>query len=142
VLTCAQSSYHDTICFHADQLDSQANTTAAIVSLVVVLLVLTLLLLVLVVNIVAVKRLRSPESTVEVAFSVEDKPGSLAGALKVFKDFNINILGLNTHLHHAKFDRNAGNGYKFNYVHCMCTKDEREFLKKELMAEFEGGIIY
>jgi prephenate dehydratase len=89
----------------------------------------------------AVKRLKIPKSTVHVAFSVKDEPGSLAQALKVFKDCNVNILGLNTHLHHAEFDRNAGNGYKFNYVHCMCTKDEKEFLKNELMAELKGGNI-
>ena len=90
-------------------------------------------------SVLAVKCLKISESTVHVAFSIEDKPGSLAAALKVFKDCNVNILGLNTHLHHAKFDRNAGKGYRFNYVHCMCTKDDKEFLKNELKAEFEGG---
>ena len=126
------------IYFHAD---SQANVTAAIVvPLVFVLLVL--ILLVVLVAVLAVKRLNVPQSTVHVAFSVEDKPESLAAALKVFKDCNVYILGLNTHLHHAKFDRNAGKGYKFNYIHCTCTKDEKEFLKNELMAEFEGGISY
>ena len=44
---------------------------------------------------------------------------------------------MNTHLHHAKFDRNAGEGYKFNYIHCKCTKEEKNFLIKELNAEFE-----
>ena len=89
--------------------------------------------------VLAVKHFTVAKSTVHVAFSVEDKPGSLAEALKVFKDCNVHILGLNTHLHHAEFDRNAGKGYKFNYVHCMCTKDDKEFLKNELKAELEGG---
>ena len=88
-----------------------------------------------------VKHLKIPKSTVHVAFSVKDKPGSLAAALKVFKDCNIYILGLNTHLHHAEFDRSAGDGYQYNYVHCTCTKDEKEFLKNELKAELEGGKI-
>ena len=90
---------------------------------------------------IIVKQLNVPKSTVYVAFSVEDKPGSLAAALKVFKDCNANILALNTHLLHAEFDRNAGKGYMFNYVHCVCTNDEKEFLKNELMAEFEGGNV-
>jgi prephenate dehydratase len=96
---------------------------------------------VVLVAVVAIKHSMVAQSTAQVAFSVKDEPGSLAAALKVFKDCNVNILGLNTHLHHAEFDRNAGNGYKFNYVHCICTKDQKDFLKKELMAEFEGGII-
>ena len=93
------------------------------------------------VAVIAVKLLNVPKSTVHIAFSVEDKPGSLAEALKVFKDFNANTLALYTHIYHAEFDRNAGNGYKFNYVHCMCTKDDKKFLKNELKAEFEGGNI-
>ena len=80
------------------------------------------------------------KSTVCITFSIEEKPGSLAEALKVFKDCKVNILGLNTHLHHADFDRNAGNGYKYNYVHCMCTRKDMDFLKSELKAEIEGGI--
>ena len=115
-------------------------TAVIVVPLVFVLLVL--ILLVVLVSVLAVKSLKIPKSTVHVAFSVEDKPGSLAKVLKVFKDYNVNILGLNTHLHHAKFDRNAGKGYKFNYVHCMCTKDDKEFLKNELKAELEGGNIH
>ena len=112
-------------------------TAAIVVPLVFVLLVL--ILPVALVAVLAVKCLKIPKSTVEVAFSVEDKPGSLAAALKVFKDCNVNILGLNTHLHHAKFDRNAGNGYKFNYVHCVCTENDKEFLETDLKAEIEGG---
>ena len=95
-----------------------------------------------VIILLAVKYFTAAKSTVDVAFFVEDKPGSLAKALKKFNDCNVNILGFNTHLHHAEFDRNAGNGYKFNYVHCMCTKDEKEFLKDELKAELEGGNVY
>ena len=118
--------------------DSQANVPTAAIVVPLVFVLLALILLVVLVA-VAVKRLRIPESTFQVAFSVVDAPGSLAKALRVFKDCNVNILGLNTHLHHAEFDRNAGNGYKFNYVHCICTKGEKEFLKKELKAELEGG---
>ena len=80
--------------------------------------------------------------TVCIKFSIEDKPGSLAKALKVFKDCKVNILGLNTHLHHADFNRNAGNGCKYNYVRCMCTRKDKDFLKSELKAEIEGGIQY
>ena len=57
--------------------------------------------------------------------------------IAISQEYNINILGLNTHLHHAKFDRNAGEGYKFNYVHCKCTRKEKNFLKNTLKAEFE-----
>ena len=57
--------------------------------------------------------------------------------ITISQEYNINILGLNTHLHHANFDRNAGKGYKFNYVHCKCTKEEKNFLKNSLKAEFE-----
>ena len=89
--------------------------------------------------VLAVKCLKIPKSTVYVVFSVEDKPGYLAKALKVFKDCNINILGLNTHLHHAEFDRNAGKGYKFNYIHCKCTSEDKRFLEEELKAQFEEG---
>ena len=90
--------------------------------------------------IIAWKRSRSvAKSTVCVKFSVEDKPESLARALKVFKDCKVNILGLNTHLHHAEFDRDAGNGYKFNYIHCMCTPKDKDFLKEKFKAEFVGG---
>ena len=127
--------------------DSQANATAAIaVPLVFVLLVL--ILLIILVAVAAMKYSKSTKlnarSTVRVGFkfSIEDKPGSLAKALKVFKDNNINILGLNTHLHHADFDRNAGKEYKFNYIHCMCTKEDKEFLENKLKAEFEGGNIH
>ena len=113
-------------------------TVAIVVPLVLVLLVLIVLMILVV--IVAWKRLKTLKSTVHIAFSVEDKPGSLARALKVFKDCKVNILGLNTHLHHAKFDRDAGNGYIYNYVHCVCTKDEKEFLKNELKAELQDGM--
>jgi prephenate dehydratase len=112
-------------------------TAAIVVPLISVLL--ALILLVVLVAVLAVKYLKT---TVDIAFSVKDKPGSLAAALKVFKDCNVNILGLNTHLHHAKFDRNAGSGYKFNYVHCMCTESQREFLEKELKAELKGGNVH
>ena len=61
----------------------------------------------------------------------------------ISQDCSINILGLNTHLHHADFDRNAGEGYKFNYIHCKCTSREKTFLKNELKAEFEDpeGVV-
>ena len=58
------------------------------------------------------------------------------------QDCHVNILGLNTHLHHADFNRNAGRGYKFNTIYCMCKKEDKEFLKNELKAEFEGGNMY
>lgn len=128
--------------YYSSYTDSHANniTTAAIVVPLSIVL-LTLILLVILVVVVTVKCLTvTPKLTVHIAFSVEDKPGSLAGALKVFKDCKVNILGLNTHLHHAKFDRDAGNGYIYNYVHCMCTKDEKEFLKNEIKAELENGM--
>ena len=118
--------------------DSQANLALAI-AVPLVLIFLAIIVLVIVVVVIAVRHFRIPESTVHLVFSVEDKPGSLANALKVFKDCNVNILGLNTHLHHAQFNRDAGKGYKFNYVHCMCTKDDKEFLEKELEAEFDEG---
>ena len=128
-------------------IDSQANSTAAIVvPLVFVLLIL--ILLVILVAALAVKYYYSKStnaiSTIHIVFkfSIEDKPGSLAKALKVFMDNNVNILGLNTHLHHADFDRDAGKGYKYNYIHCMCTTEDKEFLKNELNAELEGGNIH
>ena len=46
---------------------------------------------------------------------------------------------MNTHLHHAEFDRDAGNGFKFNYIHCNCTNEEKNFLKTKLKAEFEDS---
>ena len=121
--------------------DSQTNViiTAIVVPLVLLLLLIVLVIIMSVLTMIQ-KYLKVFESTVNVEFFVEDKPGSLAAALKVFKDCNANILALNTHLHHAEFDQNAGNGYKFNYVHCKCTEDDKEFLKNELMAEFVGGI--
>ena len=114
---------------------------AILVPLVFVLIVLILLTVLVSVYVLAViqKRSKVVESTVEVTFSVEDKARSLAAALEIFKDLNVNILGLNTHRHHAKFNRNAGNGYKFNYVHCVCTEIDKEFLKTDLMAEIKGG---
>ena len=45
------------------------------------------------------------------------------------KDHKVNILGLNTHLHHAAFDRDAGKGYKFNHIHCLCSAEEKCFLE-------------
>ena len=111
-----------------------------IAAIVVPLSFIILLVPVILVAVLTVKCLKIPEPTVNVQFFVGNKPGSLAAALKVFKDCNANILALNTHLHHAEFDQNAGNGYKFNYVHCKCTEDDKEFLKNELMAEFVGGI--
>ena len=110
--------------------------TAIVVPLVFVLIILVILVVAL-----AVKYFIVPKSTVHVAFSVKDKPGSLAAALKVFRDCNVNILVLYTHVHHAEFDRNAGKGYKFNHVHCKCTEDQKKFLKDKLKAEFEGGNI-
>ena len=121
--------------FFMNHTDSQANVTAAIV--IPLVLVLFVLILLVIIMPVVVKYTQS--ITVCVTFSVEDKPGSLAKALKIFKDCNVNILGLNTHLYHADFDRNAGKGYKYNYIHCKCTKRDKEFLKKELRAEFEEG---
>jgi prephenate dehydratase len=124
--------------FHAG---SQANVTVAVVVPLVLVLLVLILLTVLVAVLIKI-RSKPPKTTVHVVFSVEDNPGSLAAALKVFKDCNINILGLNTHLHHAGFDRNAGNGYKFNYIHCICTKDDKDFLKNELKAELKEGNKY
>ena len=120
--------------------DSQPNNTTAIIVPLVLLLVIAILLSILILGPIAARKyFRGDKSMVRIKFSVKDKPGSLARALKVFKDCNVNILGLNTHLHHADFDRNAGNGYKFNFVHCTCTQEDKDFLKDELKAEFEGG---
>ena len=122
--------------FHTDL---QASNNNRIAAAIVTPLILVLLVLTVFVIIIAWKHFSVAKSMVRIKFSVEDKPGSLARALKVFKDCNVNILGLNTHLHHADFDRNAGNGYKFNYVHCKCTPKDKDFLKNKLNAEFEGG---
>ena len=117
--------------------DLGANVTAALVPLIS----LTLLsLVVLMAGLVAAKKhFNATKLTVCIMFSVEDKPKSLTRALEVFKDYKVNILGLNTHLCHAEFNQDAGRGYNFNYIHCMCTKKDKEFLKNELKAEFEGG---
>ena len=123
-------------------LDSQASNNNVIVAAIATPLGLVFLvfpLLVILGAIIAWKYFSVAKSTVRIKFSVKDKPGSLARALKVFKDCKVNILGLNTHLHHVDFDRNAGNGYKFNYIHCKCTPEDKQFLKNKLNAEFEGG---
>ena len=113
-------------------------TAAIAVPIVLSLVLLGLILLVIPVAKLAVKYTKS---TVLITFSVEDKPRSLAKALEVFKDCDVNILGLNTYPHHAESDRDAGNGYKFNYVHCMCTKADKKFLKNKLGAEIEGNYL-
>lgn len=127
--------------FHADPQTSNDNRIAAAVIVTPSILVLLVFAVFVILGaIIAWKHFSVAKSTVCIKFSVEDKPGSLARAIKVFKDCNVNILGLNTHLHHADFDRNAGNGYKFNYIHCKCTPENKQFLKnKPLNAEFEGG---
>ena len=49
---------------------------------------------------------------------------------------------MNTHLHHSDFDRDAGKGQKFNYIHCLCTNEDKRFLEEQFHAEIgEGNII-
>ena len=105
-----------------------------------VVLALLVALLVILVVILTVKYFT--KSTVQITFSVRDKPGSLAEALQVFKEHGVNILGLNIHLHNTKIDQDAEkNGYKLYYVHCKCTKEDKKFLKDTLNADFEEGNI-
>ena len=101
-----------------------------------VVLVLLVALLVILVVILTVKYFT--KSTVQITFSVRDKPGSLAEALQVFKKHGVYILGLNTHLHNTNIDQDAGYTY---YVHCKCTKEDKKFLKDTLKAEFKEGNI-
>ena len=117
------------------------------VPLVVILFLLLLIPIVLLTIYNLYKFMNKPLTDYSVIFSVEDKPGSIAAALKVFKvctlfkvyiiiiikwhlkDHNVNILGLNTHLHHAAFDRDAGKGCKFNHIHCLCSPEDKRFLE-------------
>ena len=32
-------------------------------------------------------------------------------------------------MHHAAFDRDAGKGYKFNHIHCLCSLEDKRFLE-------------
>lgn len=58
----------------------------------------------------------------------------------IYKDLNISIHGLNTHLHHTRFDRTAEKGYKYNYIHCLCTTEDAELLQSTFKsAKFFGG---
>lgn len=61
------------------------------------------------------------------------------------KDQNINILGLNTQLHHERFDRKAGKGYRWNHIHCHCSAQDLESLRDKISkfknSEFIGGKI-
>ena len=54
--------------------------------------------------------------------------------LNITKDRRINILGVNTHLHHANFSRIATKGYKYNHVHCLCSDEDKRFLKSTFNA--------
>ena len=117
---------------------------AIVVPLVLILLLIIILLVTLMVIYRAEKYINTTKSNVLITFSVKDEPGSLAKALKVFMDCNINILGLNTHLHHAEFERDDGSGNKVNYVYCMCKKEleHKSYLERELKefeVEFKDG---
>lgn len=65
--------------------DSQANVTAAVVTPFVLLLILTTLVILAAVAAVKYFTETAAKSYVSISFSVEDKPGTLAKALKIFK---------------------------------------------------------
>ena len=69
--------------FSAD--DSQLNTAAAIaVPLLLILIIIMILLIIVIIAMVEYFK-RAKKLNIRVSFTVEDKPGSLARALKVFK---------------------------------------------------------
>lgn len=112
--------------------DNIASIVAPLI-VVLVLLVLVILIIFIVLLVRWYRRKKSP-TIVTIKFAIKDKPGSLAKALKVFKDRHINILGVNTHLHHANFSRIAAKGKKFNHVHCLCSDEDKEYLKSTFDA--------
>ena len=53
---------------------------------------------------------------------------------------NIKILGVNTYLHHATFDRVTRSGYKDNFVYCICSNEDKAALRRELKyTDFIGN---
>ena len=53
---------------------------------------------------------------------------------------NININGVNTHLHHKEFNRKSKAGYKDNYVYCLCPVEKKNQLNDMLQALYPAVI--